>query len=81
LKARSIVIDRDGQKKLLGRVAIDDELGASEFMEAVGREGPLLEGVREYVRTGDRNVIRGVKTRTPEESVRARTIRKVLFSE
>jgi hypothetical protein len=64
MRARSLQIDRDRQMKLLGRVAIDDELEALEFMEAVGREVPLLEGVRAYVRTGDRNTLGQVKTRT-----------------
>ena len=54
MKARSILIDRDGQKKVLGRVAIDDETKAIEFMETVGREGPLLEAVRKLRQTGDR---------------------------
>jgi len=81
MRARSILIDRDAQKKLLGRMAIDDELEALAFMDAVGRDGPLLEGVREYVRTGDRNALRQVKTNTFEESVRARTIRKLLFND
>jgi hypothetical protein len=81
MRARSIVIDRDAQKKLLGRVAINDELEALEFLEAVGREGPLLEGVREFRRTGDRNALHQVKTRSFEESVRARSIRKTLFND
>jgi len=81
MRARSILIDRDAQKKLLGRVAIDHELQALDFMEAVGQEGPLLEGVREYRRTGDRNALRQVKTRTVDESVRALTIRKILFND
>ena len=50
MKARSIEIDRDGQKKILGRVVIDDETNAMEFMEIVGAEGPLLEAVRKLRR-------------------------------
>ena len=81
MKARSILIDRDGQKKVLGRVAIDDETKAMEFMEAVGREGPLLEAVRKLRQTGDRNALSQVKTRTYEESRRAAKLRKMLFDE
>ena len=55
MKARSIEIDRDAQKKVLGRVAFDDETKAMQFMEVVGREGPLLEAVRNFRQTGDRH--------------------------
>ncbi len=79
MKARSILIDRDAQKKLLGRVAIDDEPKALDFMESVGRAGPLLEAVRTYRQTGDRNALRNVKTRTIDEGVRVKNVRKMLF--
>src|SRR5205823_4375169 len=69
MKARSILIDRDGQKKVLGRVVIDDETRAMEFMELAGAEGPLLEAVRKLRQTGDRNGFRQVKTRTYQESL------------
>ena len=81
MKARSIVIDRDGQKKVLGRVVIDDETKAMEFMEAVGRNGPLLEAVRKLRQTADRNALSQVKTRTVEESMRASKLWKMLFNE
>jgi hypothetical protein len=50
--ARSIEIDRDGQKTTLGRVVVDDENKAMEFMEVVGGERQLLEAVRKLRRTG-----------------------------
>ena len=81
MKARSILIDRDGQKKILGRVVIDDETKAIEFIEAVGRSGPLLEAVRKLRQTADRNALSQVKTRTFEESMRASKLRKMLFNE
>ena len=62
MKARSIVIDRDGQKKVLGRMVIDDETRAIEFMELAGGEGTLLEAVRKVRQTGDRNALSQVKT-------------------
>ena len=81
MKARSILIDRDRQMKTLGRVAIDDAAKATEFIEAVGPDGPLLEAVRKLHQTGERNALRQVETRTFEESSRARKLRKMLFDE
>jgi hypothetical protein len=81
MKARSIEIDRDGQKQALGRLVIDDETEAMEFMEVIGGEGPLLEAVRKLRQTGDRNAFSQVKTRTFEEGLRVRKLRKILFNE
>jgi hypothetical protein len=79
MKARSIVIDRDGQKKVLGREAVFDEDTAFEFMEVVGSEGPLIEAVRTMSRTGERKALTNVHTRTFDESVRASKLRIMLF--
>ena len=81
MTARSIVIDRDGQKKVLGRVAIDDETKAIEFMELSGTEGPLFDAVRKLRQTGDRDAIRQVKTRTFEETGRAVKLRQMFLGE
>lgn len=81
MKARSIAIDREVQKKILGRVVIDDAAQAMAFMEVVGREGPLLAGVRQLRRTGDRKAFSQVQTRTYEESLRANKLRKMLFGD
>jgi hypothetical protein len=81
MKARSILIDRDAQKKVLGRVAIDDETKAVEFIETVGREGPLLEAVREVRQTGDRSALSQLKSDTYEERLRATKVRSMLFGE
>ena len=81
MKARSILIDRDAQKKVLGRVAIDDETRAVEFIETVGREGPLLEAVRKLRQTGDRDTLFQMQTRTFDESLQVRKVRKMLFNE
>ncbi len=79
MKARSVFIDRDGQSKILGKVVIDDQTKALEFMDVVGREGPLLEAVCRLRQTADRSTFSQVKTRTYEESLRARKLRKMLF--
>jgi hypothetical protein len=81
MKARSIEIDRDGQKKILGRVVIDDETKGMEFMELVGGEGPLLEAVRKLRQTGDRDTLFQMQTRTFDESLQVRKVRKMLFNE
>jgi hypothetical protein len=81
MMARSIEIDRDGQKKILGRVVIDDETKALEFMEVVGREGPLLDAVRKLRQTGDRDTLLQMQTRTFYESLQVRKVRKMLFNE
>ena len=81
MKARSIAIDREAQKKVLGRVVIDDAAKAMAFMEVVGREGPFLGAVRDLRRTGDRQVYSRVQTRTYEERLRANRLRKMLFGE
>jgi hypothetical protein len=79
MKARSIAIDREGQKKVLGRVVIDDEATLKSFLEDVGREGPLIEAVRRLRETGDREVLRRVKPRSYEEGMRADRLRKMLL--
>jgi hypothetical protein len=81
MRARSIAIDRDGQKKHLGKVVVDDERKALEFIEIVGRDGPLVAGVRDFARTGNRSAIRSIKGRTSDESERALKILKLLLNE
>ncbi len=81
MDARSIFIDRDGQRKVLGRVVIDDETKAIEFMEIVGDEGPFLEAVRKLRQTGDRNALREVKTSSFDEALRARKLQDLLLKQ
>jgi hypothetical protein len=79
MRARSLFIDRDAQKKLLGRVVIDDETQAMEFMELTGADGSLVEAVRKVHSTGDRNVLTAFKARSYQEGVRARKLQDMLF--
>jgi len=79
MKAKSIFIDREGQKRVLGRLVIDDESKAMGFMELVGEDGPLNEAVRKAHQTGDLNALGQVKTRSYQENLRARKLHDMLF--
>jgi hypothetical protein len=79
MKARSIWIDRDGQQKILGRVVIDDEAKAMEFMELAGSEGPLMEALRALRRTGDRNAFRQMNAPTFKDALRVRKLQDLFF--
>jgi hypothetical protein len=79
MKARSLVIDRDGQKKVLGCVAIDDEEKALEFVELVGDDAPLLEAVRKLKETGDRGALDEGKFQSSERIQRAKRLREMLL--
>jgi len=46
MTARSVEIDAEVQKKVLGRVAIGDRAAAEALIRILGQEGPLLEAVR-----------------------------------
>ncbi len=78
MKARSLLIDRNAQKTTLGRAVIDDEKSAFEFMALVGADGPLLEAVRAFSKMGDRKLLTDLKTRNPDEAIRADKLRKLL---
>ncbi len=69
MKARSLEIDREWQRKALGRVAIDDREKALEFLELVGDDATLREAVRKLRETGDRGAPRrGERTLARAES-------------
>ena len=71
----------DGQEKVLGRVVIDHDTKAMDFMETTAREDRLLEAVRTLRQAGDRNPFNHVNTLTYEENPRARKLRKSLINE
>lgn len=79
MMARSVVIDRDGQKKALGRVAIDHEEKALEFLELVGDDGSLLEAVRKLRQTGDRGALDEQKADSSEQIQRKKRLREMLL--
>ncbi len=79
MKARSLEIDREGQKKVLGREVIDDEEKALKYLELVGNDGLLLEAVRKLKETGDRGALDDDKVRSSEQMLRAKRLREMLF--
>ncbi len=79
MKARSIWIDREGQQKVLGRVVIDDEAKAMEFIELAGGEGPVLDALGKLRQTGDRNAFRQTNAPTFQEALRLRKLQDMLL--
>ncbi len=79
MSARSIAIDREGQRTVLGRVVIDDETKALEFMDLVGTEGALLKAVRKLRETGDRDALTRNKDLSYPDDLRARKLEDLLF--
>jgi hypothetical protein len=81
MKARSLVIDREGQKAALGRAAIDDTDTALKFLELIGDEEPLLAAVRKARATGKPGALKEVEAGSSEQGQRARALRRMLFNE
>jgi hypothetical protein len=79
MKARSLVIDRDGQKNTLGRVAIDDEEKALEFVELVGDDAAVLEAVRKLKQAGDRGALDERTFQSSERIERVKRLREMLL--
>jgi hypothetical protein len=63
-------------QRALGRVAIDDEERALEF---VGDDAPLLEAVRKLKDTGDRGVLDERKFQSSQRIERAKRLRERLL--
>ncbi len=81
MTARSFDFDREGQKKVLGRVAIDDAAKALEFLELIGDDEPLLTAVRKARETGKPDDLSEGKGLSYDQRQRARQLRKMLFNE
>ncbi len=80
MKARSLDFDREGQKKVLGRVAIDNAAQALEFLELIQDEEPLLTAVRKVRDTGKPDALTEGKGLSYDQKLRARRLRKMLFN-
>jgi hypothetical protein len=80
MKARSLAIDREGQKRVLGRVAIGDVEKALEFLDLIGDDESLLDAVRKVRETGDRSGLKDEKSRSSEQNQCARRLRELLFN-
>jgi hypothetical protein len=81
MKARSFNFDREGQKKALGRVAIEDAAKVLEFLELIKDEEPLRTAVRKVRDTGKPDALNEGKGLSYDQRQRARKLRKMLFNE
>ncbi len=79
MRARSLEIDREAQRKALGRVVMDDAETALAFVDLIGDDPALLEAVRKLRATGDRGALADEKTRSSEQNRRAGRLREMLF--
>lgn len=79
MKARSVVLDVDAQKKILGRVVIPDGLKALELMELVDGDSPLLEAVRKVRETADLSALRDFQTTSVEQYRRVKKLRELML--
>ena len=81
MKARSLDLDREGQKKILGRVAIEDVAKALEYLDLIKDEDPMLTVVRKARETGKPDALTEGKGLSYDQKLRARKLRKLLFNE
>ena len=78
MTARSLEIDAEGQRKVLGRVAIADRAAAETLLKILDPEGPLLEAVRLARQKGDPAPLRDFRPSSDEERDRAARLRELL---
>ena len=57
MSAHSVVLDKDAQRKVLGRVIVDDAPSANRFVRLVGHEGLLFEAVQDVFASGKLDAI------------------------
>jgi hypothetical protein len=78
MTARSFEIDIQGQKAVLGHVAIGDRTAAEAFIKLVREDEDLLDAVRQAVRKGDPMPLREFRPRTDEGRDRLRRLHGLL---
>jgi hypothetical protein len=78
MHARSIVINRESQQKVLGKVIIATPAQAIELIDLVNNETPVLEALRKFFQTGDRTALSQWKAATPEAKHRLKKLRELL---
>jgi hypothetical protein len=78
MKARSLEIDFDAQRKLLGRVAIADRFGAEAFRELLRENDFLLQVVRKVRETGDLKPLRELQPKAFQERRQAARLKEML---
>jgi len=78
MQARSIEVDLQGQKRILGRAAITDNEQARSYIEILDSDGRLLEAVGKLHASGDLKPLRDDRPGSSEEKERLKRLRQVL---
>ena len=78
MKARSLEIDLELQRKTLGKEIIADRFRAESYLEIVGTTGSLRATLREVRRSGNLQKLRDFKPKTMEEAARYGRLREML---
>jgi hypothetical protein len=78
MQARSIEIDLQEQKRILGRVAITDNEQAGSYMEILDADGRLLEAIRKVHASGDLNPLLDDRPGSAADKQRLKRLRQVL---
>ena len=75
---RSIEIDLQGQKRILGRVAITDNEQAESYIELLDPDGRLRDAVRKVHASGDLKPLLDDRPGSAAEQERLKRLRQVL---
>ncbi|MGC8638548.1 MAG: hypothetical protein ACP5XB_01575 [Isosphaeraceae bacterium] len=78
MKARSLEIDLELQRKTLGKEIIADRFSAESYLEIVGTTGSLRETLREVRRSGNLRKLRDFQPKSMEEAARYGRLRELL---
>jgi hypothetical protein len=78
MKARSLEIDVELQKRALGKVLIGDRFRAESYVELVGSSDALREALRAARQTGSLEKLRDLKPKSTEEAARLARLRQML---
>jgi len=78
MKARSIEIDLEGQKRILGHIAITDNEQASLYIAILASDGHLLEAIREVCASGGVEPLLDDRPGSSQEKERLKSLRHVL---
>ena len=77
MTARSVVINPDAQRKLLGHIPVSTVPQAVRYIDLVGRDGPLLETVRQAFATGSLDGLSELRSSNVADGRRLRELRRL----
>jgi hypothetical protein len=77
MTARSIVMNPDVQRALVGRVVVNDVSQADRFIQLVGHDGPLLKAVQQAFASGKLDALRELESDTPELKNRVKSLQQL----